>query len=202
MSSDLKDDFLSKRKKRIAKSKLTNEEDDDNDNKFTSTNKISYENSAFNDDEANYDENELPPPDILPQSNDIKIESQLSSKETVGKRHREKSRELSRKIKETDPNEVANELGIVRDKIQNVLKTNLEKQLNKVRNELAEADGEQGDTLNRTNKTTDLKIDLTSTTNELNQTARLSTSLRINNLLNQIKVNLIYFLHFFANFSF
>ena len=140
-----------------------------------------HENQAF--DEENDDANR--PSDVLPKS-DIQIESQRV-KESVVKKHRDKSRELGRKIPaDTDPNEVTKEMGIVRERIQSIIKSRLSEQLDKARGENSDDDN----TSPSRNK--DLKLDLTSATDLnaslTNTNHRMSTTDRIEQLMKQIKV--------------
>ncbi len=183
----MRDDILSKRKKRQGGRK-SNQASNENIEEPTQDNKNNgYQNQAFQGDDNDVGEQTLRQSD-----SPTGARTPDSVKDAVTRKHREKSRELRNKLpSDTDPNEVKREIGVVRDKIQNILKSKLNEQLSLVRSEKDEDENEnEGDMLGSSRKN-DLKLDLTSATADLNASQtqpKMSTSLRIEQLMKQIKV--------------
>jgi hypothetical protein len=178
----LQEEFLAKRRRRQETTKQTEQEEPTRDNGVVN--------------EAYEDENYESPDEILPKS-DILIDSRKPG-ESVARKHRDKSRELSRKIQsDTNPNEVAQEMGAVRDKIQNIIKSKLTEQLSVARSEQQSGDGDDDDDYASrpaaATMQTDLKLDLSSAMGgDLNASqtqAKMSTTFRIEQLMKQIKVS-------------
>lgn len=182
MSSDERDPAPSRRKpRRIKRLEIDEEEEAEEQRYNVVASPRGVDNQAFQSDEGNRPtEGDEPPPiqdDTIPQR-DVVIESQPGAKETVSRKHREKSRELDRKLPPADPNEVAREMDGVRSKIKDMMKNKLTQQLEAVRD--GSQDGQKDDDPERKSSKPDLKLDLNASTtmHRSSNTARMEEILK------------------------
>ncbi len=91
------------------------------------------------------------------QNESVETTMNPNTQTAIIENHREKSRELAQRIADENPNEVIEELHVVRDKIKDKIKQSLADQLEKVANH-DEIDGEE----QKKDKNTELNLDLAS----------------------------------------
>ena len=182
----MKDRIFSKRKRRTAKPAETNQEAEEIDDNATAslignlianigpeTTDMPRNGGELNDGFVNNeaDENEDDP---------TKEMASQAIQSAVVNKHRDRSRELSKQMKDEDPNKVVEQLKDVREKIKDKIKTNLVENLAKVR----EDDKEETKTDDAKN---DLKLDLTSTINDPNTLGQTLLSGTDNSLRERIR---------------
>lgn len=174
----LKDLLASKRKQRAENNTFENDRNDNDEENSNQGQGISNlipniitkgnDNSPFVNDEENQSEN---------------TEKDLSSQSAIFNNHRDRSKELTKRIKEEDQNVVVEQLKDVRERIKDKLKSNIIDNLSKVR--------EEGETSKKDNKIKeDLKLDLTSSIKDdnLGQTILSGTDNSIKERIKRIQV--------------
>lgn len=147
-----------------------NESPSDKTNLVSDGNSTDTDAAISNSEQAQQYDNQAYESDQASETNSNSGKSQMKAA-LIGK-HRSKSREVAERIPEEDPNAVVEELHVIRDRIKNKIKANLESELLVAKTKEA-AVKESADT-DKEKEKSDLKLDLSLSTADQAGPSRLS----------------------------